>query len=27
LTDSIDQAPHGASLLERLPVVGLLQQD
>jgi len=27
LTDSLDQAPHGAELLERFPVVGMLQED
>lgn len=27
LTDSLDQAPHGADLLERFPVVGTLDED
>lgn len=27
LTDSIDQAPHGEDLLERLPVIGILLGD
>jgi len=27
LTDSLEQASHGADLLERVPIVGALQQD
>jgi predicted heme/steroid binding protein len=27
LTAGLDQAPHGADLLERFPVIGLLDQD
>jgi predicted heme/steroid binding protein len=27
LTDSLEQAPHGADLLERFPVVGTLHED
>jgi predicted heme/steroid binding protein len=27
LTDSLEQAPHGADLLERFPVVGMLHED
>lgn len=27
LTASLDQAPHGADLLERVPVVGMLSED
>jgi predicted heme/steroid binding protein len=27
LTASLDQAPHGADLLERFPVIGLLDED
>jgi predicted heme/steroid binding protein len=27
LTASLDQAPHGADLLERFPVIGLLTED
>jgi predicted heme/steroid binding protein len=27
LTASLDQAPHGADLLERFPVIGLLAKD
>jgi predicted heme/steroid binding protein len=27
LTDSLEQAPHGADLLERVPVVGRLRED
>ena len=26
LTDSLDQAPHGAELLERFPIVGTLEE-
>ncbi|MFW6102245.1 MAG: cytochrome b5 domain-containing protein [Chloroflexota bacterium] len=26
LTDSLEQAPHSAELLERLPVIGILRQ-
>jgi predicted heme/steroid binding protein len=27
LTASLDQAPHGADLLERFPVIGMLDED
>jgi len=27
LTDSLEQAPHGADLLEKFPVVGTLHED
>ncbi len=27
LTDSLEQAPHGAELLERFPVVGTLEEE
>lgn len=27
LTDSLEEAPHGADILERFPVVGTLQED
>jgi predicted heme/steroid binding protein len=27
LTDSLEQAPHGADLLEKFPVVGMLHED
>jgi predicted heme/steroid binding protein len=27
LTDALEQAPHGADMLERLPVVGTLRED
>lgn len=27
LTDDLDQAPHGADLLERVPVIGRLSED
>jgi predicted heme/steroid binding protein len=27
LTDSLEQAPHGVEMLERLPVVGILRED
>jgi predicted heme/steroid binding protein len=27
LTASLDQAPHGADLLERYPVIGMLDED
>jgi len=27
LTASLDQAPHGTDLLERFPVIGLLDED
>jgi len=27
LTDSLEQAPHGVEMLERLPVVGMLRGD
>jgi len=27
LTDSLEQAPHGAEMLERCPVIGILCQD
>ena len=27
LTDSLEEAPHGADLLERFPVVGMLRAD
>jgi predicted heme/steroid binding protein len=27
LTDSLEQAPHGVEILERLPVVGILREE
>lgn len=27
LTDSLQQAPHGVEMLERLPVIGILRED
>ena len=27
LTDSLEQAPHGVEMLERLPVIGILRED
>jgi len=27
LTDALEQAPHGADMLERLPMVGTLHED
>lgn len=27
LTDSLEQAPHGVEMLERLPVIGILHED
>ena len=27
LTDSLEQAPHGVEMLDRLPVIGILRED
>jgi predicted heme/steroid binding protein len=27
LTDSLEQAPHGVEMLERLPMIGILRED
>lgn len=27
LTEALEQAPHGAELLERLPLIGILEED